>query len=392
MVKRLKVGLIYSYNKNWVAGTYYIINLIHAINSQNDSSKPELIILSYTHEEFESIKNTGYPYLIFHQLYTKDFLPSYNILERGLNKLSRIFSGRNVINKKHSKKRLNINLDILFPATNHIYFEKIKNHVFWIPDFQEYFLPQFFSKEEILSRKKHQEGLANKGSFIIFSSNDAFGHFKSFYPQSKAKLFVLPFSVTHPPYTAISIESLFIKYQIDKPYFFCPNQVWAHKNHITVLKSVKRIKDQGNKNILVLFSGKEYDNRNPHFFKELKNYISDNGIEENVKFLGFIDRADQLQLMNHSICIIQPSLFEGWSTVIEDAKAIGQYIIASDLPVHREQINKNVSFFDAKNVEQLSGHLNDFIKQAPNKIKIDYNQNITIFGKRFIEILNEIAF
>ncbi len=40
------------------------------------------------------------------------------------------------------------------------------------------------------------------------------------------------------------------------------------------------------------------------------------------RFLGFIDRGEQLQLMKNSIAIVQPSLFEGWSTVVEDTKAM----------------------------------------------------------------------
>ena len=228
MVERLKVGLIYSYNKNWVAGTYYILNLIHAINQQDEQNKPELVILSYSHEEFEAIKKTGYPYLKFQQLIVNDFLPHYTIFERGINKIFRIVTGQNIINKKHTKKRLKIDLDILFPASGHIYFSQIKNRVFWIPDFQEHFLPHFFSEEEISSRKVYQKELSGKGSFIVFSSNDAFKHFKNIYPESKAKTFILQFAVTHPSYDTISINSLFSKYTINRPYFFCPNQIWAN--------------------------------------------------------------------------------------------------------------------------------------------------------------------
>lgn len=36
--------------------------------------------------------------------------------------------------------------------------------------------------------------------------------------------------------------------------------------------------------------------------------------------------------------MVQPSRFEGWSTVIEDAKALGRPIIATDIAVHQEQL------------------------------------------------------
>lgn len=35
--------------------------------------------------------------------------------------------------------------------------------------------------------------------------------------------------------------------------------------------------------------------------------------------------------------MVQPSLFEGWSTVVEDARALGKTIVLSDIDVHLEQ-------------------------------------------------------
>ena len=45
MVKRKRVGLVYSYDENWVAGSYYIMNIIHALNTIGENLKPEIILL-----------------------------------------------------------------------------------------------------------------------------------------------------------------------------------------------------------------------------------------------------------------------------------------------------------------------------------------------------------
>jgi hypothetical protein len=42
--------------------------------------------------------------------------------------------------------------------------------------------------------------------------------------------------------------------------------------------------------------------------------------------------------MRRSIGMLQPSAFEGWSTVVEDAKTLGKTILASSIEVHREQL------------------------------------------------------
>jgi glycosyltransferase involved in cell wall biosynthesis len=140
--------------------------------------------------------------------------------------------------------------------------------------------------------------------------------------------------------------------------------------------------------IIVAFSGKQSDYRNPNFFDELQNFVVQNNIQEYVRFLGFIDRSEQLSLMKNSKAIIQPSLFEGWSTVVEDAKALNKTLILSDIPVHREQISQNVDFYDPMNHCQLAEILKNY---QPKFEIIDYNCNVIKFAQTFYDILTEIV-
>jgi hypothetical protein len=390
MAQRPKIALIYSYNSDWIAGAYYILNLVYALNKQEDKDKPELIILSYSQEEYNTIANTQYPYLEFHRLYEKDFSTSYSLAERIINKISRILLRKDLIHKLQTNKRLAIPADVLFPAADHIYFSKIKKKLFWIPDFQEYFLPQFFSSKEITQRKNYQETLVDKSYPIVFSSENALDHFKQFYPSVSSPVFVLPFAVTHPDYKAITMQQLADKYNIQRAYFFCPNQFWAHKNHITVLKAINHLKNNGNEDVLVVFSGKELDHRNPEFIQGIRSYISENKLEENIRLLGFIDREDQLQLMNNAISVIQPSLFEGWSTVVEDAKSMNQHVVISSLDVHKEQLKENCTFFDPLNEVELANCLMKLMENHPVRTEMNYEKSIHAFGKTFIKIVDEL--
>jgi glycosyltransferase involved in cell wall biosynthesis len=390
MAERPKIALIYSYNSDWIAGAYYILNLVYALNKQDDKDKPELIILSYSQEEFDIIAKTHYPYLKFQHLNEKDFWASYNLLERIINKISRIVIKRDVFRKAQTTKRLKVQADLLFPASEHIYFSTIKKKLFWIPDFQEYFLPQFFSEKEITQRKNYQKALVHKSRAIVFSSKNALDHFKQFYPTATSPVFVLPFAVTHPDYKSITMKMLADKYRIHRPYFFCPNQFWAHKNHITVLKAISHLKKNGLKEVLVVFSGKELDQRNPEFIKGIKAYISEHQLEEHVRLLGFIDREDQLQLMNSAISVIQPSLFEGWSTVVEDAKSMSQHVVISSLDVHKEQLKENCTFFDPLNEVELAACLMQLMEKHPVRKEMDYEKSIHAFGNTFTKIVNEL--
>jgi glycosyltransferase involved in cell wall biosynthesis len=107
-------------------------------------------------------------------------------------------------------------------------------------------------------------------------------------------------------------------------------------------------------------------------------------------FLGFIERKEQLLLMKSSISVIQPSLFEGWSTVVEDAKAMSKHIILSSLEVHREQLNENVIFFKPDNEKELAEIISESVENMPVEKKIDYTRNRINFAEKFIFIINNL--
>jgi len=112
------------------------------------------------------------------------------------------------------------------------------------------------------------------------------------------------------------------KYELNENYFITPNQFWPHKNHMIILEAANKLIKEGFTNFNVTFTGKMTSYRDQRYTDNLLKYITENKLEQNVKFLGFIPRQDQLNLMNYSIAIIQPSLFEGWSTLVEEAKAM----------------------------------------------------------------------
>ncbi|MCF6243051.1 MAG: hypothetical protein L3J74_17135 [Bacteroidales bacterium] len=176
MVKRIKIGIPFSYNENWIGGTYYIINLIRATNLLEDKIKPEIIIFHTKNENLSLLKNLNYPYIKFNEYKT---WRNTNRLQRGINKISRIIIKKNIFDFRPTNRTI----DVLFPANFSSYFELIpfKQKLFWIPDFQEHFLPQFFTNEEIIGRKNYQKKLVALKANIVFSSNNALNDFNEIY-------------------------------------------------------------------------------------------------------------------------------------------------------------------------------------------------------------------
>jgi glycosyltransferase involved in cell wall biosynthesis len=103
---------------------------------------------------------------------------------------------------------------------------------------------------------------------------------------------------------------------------------------------------------------------------------------------------DQIQLMRRSLGVIQPSLFEGWNTVVEEARCLAKPIILSDIAVHREQNPPQSIFFPPNSPETLEGILDEWWNRfapGPNLEQESVAQakaleEVSVFGYRFLEI------
>lgn len=377
MVERKKIGLYYNYNKEWIAGTYYILNIIKALNKLSEEEKPFLVIFYNSDSEISLVKELSYPYISFYKFKTYS-----NFIYRIVNKIAKLTGFDTVFYDRKPSQMLKK----YYPYNYQL--KGFSENFVWIPDFQEHFYPEFFSLVEVASRKKNHAITAVSGKNIVFSSEDAKENFIRFYQNNTCKLHVLKFaSVLLDTYTKIPIESLLLKYNIQKPYFIISNQFWKHKNHITVLKAIVEIKKLNN-TLCFVFTGKPKDIRDKNFFKELVDFCEEYNLNNQVKFLGFIDREEQLQLMNNSEAIIQPSLFEGWSTTVEDAKFLNKFVILSDIPLHKEQTKDNVIFFSKQNEKELASLILEFVRNCPQKTETNYNTNIIKFAKEFVDIMS----
>ncbi len=371
MIRRKKLGLVFEYDERWIGGTYYVLNIIHALNTLDKSKKPEITIISVKDKSFAYVKKTTqYPFLSFIKVRRK----------RRRDSLVTAFSNLEYVFKPQTIKP---EFDMVFPnpAENYV----IKNEAskcYWIADFQEDHLPELFSEDDIVARKQYQLKIAIKAQRLILSSNDALQDYERLYPFAKVNPLLLPFAVSNINFSPVELELLQNQFAVNDHFFFCANQFWSHKNHIVVLEAVNRLKKEGT-DIQVLFSGKDHDYRNSDILNNLKKYVRDNNLSEHIVFLGFIDRNDMLNLMSNAAAVIQPSLFEGWSTVNEDAKSLGKYIIASDINIHKEQLQSNYSLFKSGDHINLAEAIKDFMNVPPEMVETDYQENIKIFAEKF---------
>jgi len=265
---------------------------------------------------------------------------------------------------------------------------------FWIADFQHKYLSHLFTETENLQRDKYLEQISKLSQRIVLSSKSAANDFQKFFPNSKSKIEVLHFRSSIPEvwYQEDSLATQ-IKYNLPNRFFIVSNQFWQHKNHGIVFEALKILKSKS-LHPVIIFTGNIYDYRNPDYVDRILQTIHEYGLAAQVYLLGLIPKKDQMQLMRSAIAVIQPSLFEGWSTVVEDARCIGKKMILSDFPVHLEQDPPNSVFFERHKPEHLADLIcelwsNQSINpdlQQESLAMAKNNEEVQQFGYRFLEI------
>lgn len=227
----------------------------------------------------------------------------------------------------------------------------------WIADFQHLRLPQMFAPRERMAKDREFAGICQFASRILVSSRDALQDLAAFDRDALGRGRVLRVVAGAPdPAALASRAALERKYAFEGSYFFLPNQFWVHKNHRIVIEALALLKAR-RAAVTVLASGSQTDHRHPGHFATLAARAGALGVETHFRPLGVVPGADLAALMWHSIAVINPSRFEGWSTTVEEANSLGVPVLLSNIGVHREQQPPGAIYFDPDDAESLAGAL-----------------------------------
>lgn len=394
-IDSLNIGIPEMGGSGWVAGSIYTYNLVRALQliAEPKTAKAVLFQRAYLSAKDSNANNlTGDR--IFYS-YVESFTEAKS---RRYSKwlISKLRHPRSVSFERSAQKR---KIDFMFPLGTALPLLKCAQAQ-WIPDFQHLRLPQYFPTPFGEQRKQIVDMVLKKADHIILSSEAARRDAISYSPDCERKLKVLPFVIL-PDKEWFECEPgpVARRYAGGRPFFIFPSQVWAHKGHETLIRAVARLKRSFDREITVLCTGFQLDYRFPDHFKEIENLVADLGLSEQVRFLGLLPRTEQVQLVRASLAVIQPSRFEGWSALLEDAQCLGKPIIATDLEVHREQNPPKIQYFPVGDSEALASEIETFLITGPRgydkreeKIGLDRQlKRGEDFANRFIGIASKIV-
>jgi glycosyltransferase involved in cell wall biosynthesis len=244
--------------------------------------------------------------------------------------------------------------DVAFEYTQFLGWRFPFPSVAWLTDFQHRHLKELFSFRAYWKRDLGFRAQILSGRYIMLSSEDSLRDCEMFFPRSIGKTSAVPFAVLPPDVSdydgALAIAA---SYKLPKHFFYLPNQFWKHKNHRTVIEALHILKQQ-KYDLVVAASGKPEDYRHSHHYEALRSLVHSRGLADNFRFLGMVPREHVFALMRACTALVNPSLSEGWSTTVEEAKLLGVPMLLSNLRVHMEQARDSAKYFDPESAGQLA--------------------------------------
>jgi glycosyltransferase involved in cell wall biosynthesis len=271
----------------------------------------------------------------------------------------------------------------------------------WIPDFQHIHLAEFFPESERRYRDQEFLRMTERCTLLLLSSRNAFEHFKDRFSQYVSKVRITPFPSlfafeppTGDPATTIR------KFNLPDKFALVANQFWRHKNHEVVIEAIRQVHRNGIQVPLVMTGlPMDYRDRNNEPTTRILQAIAHAGLNRYITVLGMVNDVDFGNIIRSAAVVIQPSLFEGWSTAIQDCKALGRPLICSDIPVHREQAKEIVGYFRCDGPDELAALLAENWSRFDGRCDLETESRALAaerefaraYGEKLFEVCREAA-
>ncbi len=289
-------------------------------------------------------------------------------------------------------------IDVAFEYTQFLGWRFPFPSVAWLTDFQHRHLRELFSVRAYWKRDLGFRAQILSGRHVMLSSEDSLRDCERFFPQSIGRTSAVRFAIRPPDMSDHDgARAIANGYNLPEHFFYLPNQFWRHKNHRTVIEALQILKRQGH-DLVVAASGKPEDYRHSHHYQTLQSLVNSHGLADNFRFIGMVPRQHVFALMRASTALVNPSLSEGWSTTVEEAKLLGVPMLLSNLRVHMEQAGESARFFDPHAAEQLASlmaqhnNLPAASRQEMEKLAIAASHNrVKQFANEFSQTVERAA-
>ncbi len=221
---------------------------------------------------------------------------------------------------------------------------------FW--DMQHEFYPGFFSKIELKMRNQLYAPSARQATRVITSAEFTKKCLIEKYDVDANKIDVV-YTGYGSEYRIIDDEDQLAlirrKYDLEAPFFFYPAATWPHKNHKTLLRALKLLREKYRFDGRLVLTGIAMQSQN-----EILSLVKELGLSDHVKVLGYLPYEEMPILYNLANLMVFPSFFEGFGIPLVEAMACGCPVACSNVTSMPEVVGNSGAMFDPNSVEEMA--------------------------------------
>jgi len=191
-------------------------------------------------------------------------------------------------------------------------------------------MPEFIEKKNLQFLKRWIPYSLERASRILVVSEFTKRELIELFSVPEEKIVVAPNGVSNefaPVTDEQELNLVKAKYQLPSEFLLAVGTLEPRKNLSLIIEALSHIKEQGNfVPPLVLVGPPGWNNE----FSRLKKLVQEKGLQESVRFLFYVDRADMVAIYSAAKILLFPSLYEGFGLPVLEAFACATPVISTN--------------------------------------------------------------
>jgi glycosyltransferase involved in cell wall biosynthesis len=184
------------------------------------------------------------------------------------------------------------------------------------------------------------------------------------FPQRSASDITVTYEGVDKAFVNIKPNKEMVKL-VSNPYFLYVGNFYPHKNVSTLIRAFSHVPEPYE---LVLAGPEDF------FAARIRSEIAEAGLSKRIRFLGKPEREDLAWLYANATALVHPSFSEGFGLPLVEAMQFDTPIIASDIPVFRELLRTQYTWFDPRSEKSMSNAMKQCIDTKPSPDYSDLKQ------------------
>lgn len=249
----------------------------------------------------------------------------------------------------------------------HLYLRRNKPDVFFTPthyaprfspiptvisimDLSYIHYPQLFRSSDLYQLKHWSSYSVKKAKKILTISEASRNDIINEYKISPENVVVTYPGIKSEKHMKANVVDIHSKFSIPGRYILFVGTLQPRKNIVRLIQAFSILKkDQENEDLELVIVGKK-----GWLFEEILEAPHTFGVEDDVRFLEFVDDLELTELYKQAVCFVLPSLYEGFGLPVLEAMKYGCPVITSNVSSLPEAGGDAALYVDPTNSEDIA--------------------------------------